>query len=141
MNRLISGLQNVFVRVILTLSLVGIAFLASAALGYGNSFQAQAGSLTPEATGYELNSNDSALGTETQEKANQLFKDNKQPLTAPETTQEIGETISEPAKNAKQAIEGFADNIREKLNLDQPLYPGTKEVLDDAADAITGNQD
>jgi hypothetical protein len=32
-----------------------------------------------------------------------------------------------------------AENIKEKLNLDQPLYPGTKEVLDDAAKAVKGD--
>jgi hypothetical protein len=61
MNRLISWLQSVFVRVILTLSLVGIAFLLSAAVGYGNSFQAQAEPLTPEATQYQVNSKDSPV--------------------------------------------------------------------------------
>ena len=139
MNRIFSWLQNTFVRIILTLSLVGIAFLLSAVFGYDNSFQAQAEPLTPEATQYQVNSKDSAFREKEQEKVNSLFQENKQPQSASKPTQEIGETISNPAKTVKQNIESVADNVREKLNLDQPLYPGTKEVLNDAADAVRGD--
>jgi len=134
MNRLISWLQSVFVRVILTLSLVGIAFLLSATFGYGNSFQAQAEPLTPEATQYQVNSKDSPFRDDDQEKVNQLFEDNKQPQTAPETTQKIGDNLTKPAKGIKQNIESIGDTVREKLNLDQPIYPGTKEFLNDVQD-------
>ncbi|HEY9610412.1 hypothetical protein [Allocoleopsis sp.] len=126
MNRILSGLQNTFVRIILTLSLVAIAFLLSAVFGYGNSFQAQAEPLTPEATQYQVNSKDSPFRENEQEKVNLLFQENKQPQTASKSTQEIGEAISKPAKTVKQNIESAAGNVREKLNLDQPLYPGTE---------------
>jgi predicted PurR-regulated permease PerM len=134
MNRLISWLQSVLVRVILTLSMVGIAFLLSATLGYGNSFQAQAQPLTPEATQYQVNSKESPFRDDEQEKVNQLFEDNKQPQTAPETTQKIGDNLSTPAKSIKENIESIGDTVREKLNLDQPIYPGTKEFLNDVQD-------
>ena len=35
---------------------------------------------------------------------------------------------------ARNQPEGFVDNIRQKLNLDEPLYPPTKELLDSAKD-------
>jgi hypothetical protein len=132
MNRVISWLQNVFVRVILTLSILGIAFLVSAAVDYGNSFQAQAEPLTPEATKYQVNSNDSPFRENDQEKVNELFKDNKQPQTSSGSTQDLGETLTKPQKTIKKNLEGAADNVREKLNLDQPIYSGTKEFLNDA---------
>jgi hypothetical protein len=134
MHRVISWLQNVFVRVILTLSIVGIAFLVSAAVDYGNSFQAQAEPLTPEATKYQVNSDDSPFREDDQEKVNALFKENKQPQTSSESTQELGESLTKPQKTIKKNLDSAADNIREKLNLDQPIYPGTKDFLNDAPD-------
>jgi predicted PurR-regulated permease PerM len=118
MNQVISWLQNVLVRVVLTLSLVGVAFLASAALGYGNSFQAQADPLTPEATQYQVASDSSPFQAEQdrgkenfQNSANELFKQNKQPQAPSETTKEIGETLTKPAKNTKGTLEGVADVV------------------------------
>jgi gas vesicle protein len=162
MNRLISWLQHFVVRATLTLSLVGIALFSSAALGYGNSFQARAEAYTPEAAQYQVNSNDSPFQDSDREKVNQLFQENKQPQTASQTTKEIGENLTKPAKTAKEKLEGAADdiqekagdayseqrnkpkfdiedvaeNIKEKLNLDQPIYPGTKEFLNDVQDKV-----
>ena len=120
MNRVISWLQNLLMRVILTLSLVGIAFLISPALGYDNSFQAQAEALTPEATQYQVNSKDSPFQDDEQEdqqgKANELFKENKRPQAASETTKEIGENLTKPAKATKQKLENMGDRVREKLS-------------------------
>lgn len=139
MNRLISWLQNVLVRVVLTLSLVGVALLLSATLSNSPSLQAQAEPLTPEATKYKVNSQESPFRENDQEKVNEIFKDNKNPQPASETTKQIGENLNKPQKALKQNLENVADNVREKLNLDQPLYPGTKEVLKDAADAVRGD--
>lgn len=157
MNRLISWLKNVSVRVGL------IALLFSAVFGYGNNLQAQAEPLTPEATMYQVNSPDSPFRENEQEKANQLFEENKRPVTTPpKITQEIGSNINKTASNIKQKIEGavdnvkdkaesayeeqqnkpksdikdVAENIKEKLNLDQPLYPGTKEFIEDVKEKV-----
>lgn len=159
MNRVMSWFQVFFWRVTLTFCLVGIAFFSSAAISYGNWFQAQAAPLTPEADKYEVNSQDSPFKADAQKKVNKLFEKNKQPQTASETTQKIGESLTKPQKAAKQTIEGVANNIREnaqdnsepknkpkydlkdaaenvkeKLNLDQPIYPGTKKFLNDVQD-------
>lgn len=157
MNRVISWIQSLLLRVILTFSLVGVALFFSAALSYGNSFQAQAEPLTPEAAEYEVNSQDSPFQSDDQQKVNKLIEANKRPQTSSETTQKIGENLTKVQKTAKQSIQGIANNIgekaqdtynaqkdkpksdikdavenvKEKLNLDQPIYPGTKKFLND----------
>lgn len=127
MNQVMSLLKSVLLRVTLSLFLVAATFLVSATLGYGTSLSAQAEPLTPEATQYQVDSPDSPFKTDAEG-----IKD--QAENAAKNTQDAG-------NNLIQKLENAGDTIREKLNLDQPLYPGTKEVLDDAADAITGNND
>jgi hypothetical protein len=124
-------MQNAFVRGIVSLSIVGMEFLFNVALGFDNSLQAEAEPYTPEATQYQVNSNESPFRENDQEKVNEIFEDNKNPQTAPETTQKIGESINKPARETKQKAEGILDTIKEKLNLDQPIYPGTKEFVND----------
>lgn len=118
MNRLMSWLPNL--RQILTVFLVAFAFWTVQVFGYSNLLQAQAKPLTPEATSYEVDA------TSTDE----IQNDNKL------------------VENARQDLKSTADNVREKLNLDQPLYPGTKEFLNDvqesakdAIDTVTGNDE
>lgn len=122
MNQLISWLQSVLVRVIVTSFLVGSTLLLSAVLGYGNSFQAQADPLTPEATSYQVDRTDvETFNDQAQDQGNDLIK------------------------NSQNKLESAVDNIREKLNLDQPIYPGTKEFLNDvqnqAEDTVKSAQD
>jgi uncharacterized protein YjbJ (UPF0337 family) len=157
MNLLSVWLKNVMVYVGL------IALLFSSIFGFGQELQAQAEPLTPEATMYQVNSPDSPFRKNEQEKANQLFQENKRPVTTPpKLTQEIGNNINKSASNIKQTIEGVADNvkdkaasayeeqrnkpktdikdiaenIKDKLNLDQPLYPGTKEFIEDVKEKV-----
>jgi gas vesicle protein len=118
MNRIISWLPNFSLRKILTVFLVGSAFLVMQAFSYGNQLQAHAETLTPEASAYEVDKSDTE----------QIKNDNK--------------LVEESQRNLKDT----ADNVREKLNLDQPIYPGTKEFLNDVKDsvkdatkAVTGN--
>ncbi|HEY9607311.1 MAG TPA: hypothetical protein V6C85_37240 [Allocoleopsis sp.] len=139
MNRIISWLQNVLVRVVLTLSLVSIALLLNATLSNDSFLQAHAEPLTPEAIKYKVNSQDSPFRDNDQETVNEIFKDNKNPQPTSETTKQIGENLSKPQKSVKRNLENVADNVREKLNLDQPLYPGTKKVLEDVGDAVRGD--
>ncbi len=144
MNRVISWMQNAFVRVVVSLSIVGMAFLFNVALGFDNSFQAQAEPYTPEATQYQVNSKESPFRENVQEKVNEIFEDNKNPQTAPETTQKIGDSINKPVRETKEKAEGILDTIKEKLNLDQPIYPGTKEFINDvqeqAEETVKGTQ-
>ncbi len=146
MKRIVSWLQNVLMRVSFTLSLVLIAFLISDAIDDDAAFQAQAKPLTAEATQYEVNSpdspshlslqlpnkpltseatkyevnsDDSPFRENDQEKVNQLFKENKRPQTAPNTTREIGENLSKPQKTIKSNIEDAVETIQKKLDIDQ----------------------
>jgi len=143
MNRVISWLQNVFVNVILSLSLVSFAFLLNVAVGFDNSSQAQAKPLTPEATQYEVDGEDNPFKAEQdagkenlQDTANRFFAETKKPQDAPEITKEIGENLNKPARETQQKAEGVLETIKEKLNLDQPIYPGTKEFVNDVQDNI-----
>lgn len=118
MNRLISWLPNLNLHKILTVFLVGMAFLVMQAFSYGNQLQAQAKPLTPEASAYEVDKSE------------------------PEQIKNDNDLVGQSRRNLKDT----ADNVREKLNLDQPIYPGTKEFLNDVQDsvkdatkAVTGN--
>lgn len=139
MNRIISGLQNTWIRLISALALVFVAFWLSAAIDSSNSFQAKAEPLTPEATSYQVNSQHSPFRENDQEKVNKLFKENKNPQSASETTQELGETLSKPQKTLKKNIEKAAGTAREKLNLDQPPYPNIDEMAEDAVNSLKQN--
>jgi hypothetical protein len=120
MNQVISWLQNVVVRVVLTISLVGIAFVINAAISFDNSFQAQAEPLIPKTTTDQVNSYDSPFRENDQEKVNQLFTENKNPQTAPEPVGKLGEQLTKPQKTVKKNLESAADTARKKLDLDRP---------------------
>ncbi len=154
MNRLISLLQIIKVRQILTVFLVGLTFFVSTAFDiHGNSLQAQAESVTPEATKYkvEVPENDPTfkaerIKTEAEKSAKLLADEGKQVRNrAAESEQDKGKNLF--------------DTIREKLNLDEPIDPGTKQAVEqlegktneavkgtqqavkDAADKVSGNSD
>jgi hypothetical protein len=120
MNRVIYWLQKVVVRVVLTLSLVGIAFFINAAISFDNSFQAQAEPLTPKTTTDQVNSYNSPFRENDQEKVNQLFKENKNPQTAPEPVGKLGEQLTKTPKTIKKNLESAAGTARQKLDLDRP---------------------
>lgn len=97
-----------------TLSLVVVTLLIGITFSPGQQMQASARSLTPEANEYQV------------DEAPTIDLDN------------------EHAHRSQQNLKNTADNIREKLNLDQPLYPGTKEFINDvqdkAGETIEGTQ-
>ncbi|MBE9015258.1 hypothetical protein C7Y66_12530 [Chroococcidiopsis sp. CCALA 051] len=70
--------------------------------GYNSNLSARAETVTPEARAYQA----------------------KQPGT------EMNR--GNPLEKAKESLKETAENVREKLNLDEPLDPGTKEVLNSA---------
>ncbi len=112
MNRLITSLLNLRLRQIVTVFLIGLTFWVMQAFGYSNQLQAQAKSLTPESSSYQVDNTD---------------------------TPDIGQLQNDKqVENAQKNLKDTADNVREKLNLDQPIYPGTKEVLNDVQDSLKG---
>ncbi|HEY9665855.1 MAG TPA: hypothetical protein V6C91_03575 [Coleofasciculaceae cyanobacterium] len=121
MNQVIASLLNIRPRQIITVFLVGLTFWGLQAFGYSNQLQAHAKALTPEASAYQVDNADS-------NNTPQIQNDNKL------------------VENSREDLKATADNVREKLNLDQPIYPGTKEFLNDikestqgAVDTVTGN--
>jgi len=113
MNRVISWLQSIRLRQIITVFLVGLTFFISTAFDkYGNELQAQAEPVTPEATNYKLDKTDTQLRI---------------------NAENVKEKAQDTAKNAKESTQdagkNLFQNIREKLNLDEPIDPGTKQVI------------
>lgn len=102
MNRFLKNLKSVILR-LLVISFVAFTFFSFPAFSYGNRMLlAQADTVTtPEGVYYK--------GTPDQEEIK-----NDQPL-----------------ENAQKQLKETADNIKEKLNLDEPIPDGTKEFLED----------
>lgn len=118
MNQLASFLQNIRWRQILTGFLAAITFFT--AFNYGSQMQALAAQreLTPEATSYQVDSPNEAK-------------------TSENTSNHVSENSDSP--------KGIVENIREKLNLDEPTPPSTKKFfkqvedkVDDVVEPITG---
>lgn len=125
MKRVISWLQNMRLRQMVTGLLVVLTFFVSTAFDIqGNQLQAQAEPVTPEANKYNVERTSDRLGDEAQNTAKGLAKDARQASkNAADNTQETG-------KN-------FIDTIREKLNLDEPIDPGTKQAGEQLKDAAS----
>ncbi|MFH7025982.1 MAG: DUF6658 family protein [Heteroscytonema crispum UTEX LB 1556] len=106
MNRVISLVKNLRVRRILTVFLAGMMFFVMQAFGYGHSIQALADNTvkTPEGIYYK--------GIPDTDIDKNVVRDGKQ--------------ITE---NAKSGLKGAVENIKEKLNLDEPVPQSTKDFL------------
>ena len=115
MKQVNSLLQNLSLRKILTVFLVGVTFFVIQAVGFSNASPALAEAVTPEATSYQV---------------------------------ERVETKNIKSDNGLiEKVKEAADNVREKLNLDEPIDPGTKDFLnstqervEDAVKPITGKE-
>ena len=136
MNRVISWLQSVRLRQICTVFLVSITFLLSATFDiHGNQLQAQAEPVTPEATNYKVDkaANQAVIKAkrikENAEKSAKLLADEGK-----QVTNRAAESAKEPNKNIFEAV-------KEKLNLDEPIDPGTKKAVRQLEDAVTGQDD
>ena len=132
MNRVISLLQKMRLRQIVTIFLVVLTFLVSTAFDvHGNQLQAQAEPVTPEATKYKTDSGDDQISIkqerikENAEKSAKLLADEGKEVKnkAVESTQDSGKNLF--------------DNIREKLNLDEPIDPGTKKAVEQLEDTAS----
>jgi len=121
MNQVILWLQTLRVRVLLTFFLLVTLFLSSTGSSYANPLAAQAKPLAPEVLSYQVARTDGENAQDTVPRPN-----------------------NDLIENSREKLKSRADDVREKLNLDQPIYPGTKEVLDTAQDrakeAVKGTQ-
>ena len=109
MNRVISWLQSVLARAILTTVIVGTAFSIAISFGFGNPLPAHAlPLLTVDTSSYAADPDDYRLPTYAKADGNQK---------------------PDLIENSRDKLKSAADNIKEKLNLDQPLPESTKEFL------------
>lgn len=120
MKRVFSWLQNMLLRQIIIVFLIGVAFFSFQIFNYGNDMLlAKADTVkTPEGIYYK--------GTPDN---NTLMRNDSQ--------------VDNVQKNLKET----AENVRQKLNLDEPTPRATKEFLDsvqnqveDTVEPITGSQ-
>jgi len=104
MKQVNSLLQNLSLRKILTVFLVGVTVFVIQAFGFNNASPALAEAVTPEATSYQV---------------------------------ERVETKNIKSDNGLiEKVKEAADNVREKLNLDEPIDPGTKDFLNSAQEKV-----
>jgi hypothetical protein len=130
MKRITSWLQSIKIKQIITVFLVGLTFLVGSAFDiHGNQLQAQAEAVTPEATQYKVEGKSDA------EVKVDRIKDNAE--KSAKLLQDEGINIKNRAAEVKG--KNIFENIKEKLNLDEPIDPGTKkagEQLIEAAEDI-----
>ena len=125
MKRVISLLESIRLRQIVTVFLVVLTFLVSTAFDiYGNQLQAQAEPVTPEATEYKVDA-ESQLEMKAERTKENAEKSAK--LLAEEGKQ----VKDRAAESAQESGKNIFDSIREKLNLDEPIDPGTKQAAEE----------
>lgn len=131
MKRVTSWLQSIKIKQIITVFLVALTFLIGSAFDIrGNQLQAQAEPVTPEATQYKVDSSES----EGEIKADRI-KDNAE--KSAKLLEDEGINIKNRAAEGKG--KNIFENIKDKLNLDEPIDPGTKkagEQLKEAAEDV-----
>ncbi len=132
MNRVISLLQKMRLRQIVTSFLVVLTFLVSTAFDvHGNQLQAQAEPVTPEATKYKTDSGDDQISIKQERIKENAEKSAK--LLADEGKQVKNQAVESTQDSGKNLF----DNIREKLNLDEPIDPGTKKAVEQLEDTAS----
>ncbi|MBW4558771.1 MAG: hypothetical protein KME59_23195 [Trichormus sp. ATA11-4-KO1] len=109
MKRVFSWLQNILLRQILIVFLIGSAFFLFQVFNYGNDMLlAKADTVkTPEGIYYKGTPNNNA------------------PIR---TNQQVD--------NAQKSLKETTDNIREKLNLDEPTPKATKDFLESVQNQV-----
>jgi len=134
MNRVISGLQSIRLRRIITVFLIVLAFFVSTAFDiHGKSLQAQAEPVTPEATKYQVPESEPDF------KAERIKEDAEK--SAKLLAEEGKQVKNRAAESAKDKGKNLFEVVKEKLNLDEPIDPGTKEVAEDIKETVTGERD
>lgn len=111
-----------FATLIKQLAQTLIVFLATVALVASSVLlvsapQASAKTLTPEASSYEVEGADYSAEIRT--------NSNNSPVGSTDLNRDIQQNL----KNA-------TDNIQEKLNRDEPIYPGNKELISDVKNQV-----
>lgn len=130
MKRVNSWLQSIKIKQIITVFLVGLTFLIGSVFDLHGQLQAQAEPVTPEATQYKVDSGES----EAEMKADRI-KENAE--KSAKLLEDEGINIKNRAAETKG--KNLFENVKDKLNLDEPIDPGTKkagEQLKEAAEDV-----
>ena len=132
MKRVISLLKNIRLRQIVTVFLLILTFLVGTTFDpQGNQLQAQAAQASTEKANYDSDTSDVIIRTrmervkEDEEKAAKLLEEE-----GISVTNRAAESAKEPNKN-------LFESIKEKLNLDEPIDPGTKEFVEETKEAAS----
>lgn len=130
MKQVITWLQSIKIRQIITVFMVVTAILFSTVDMYGNQLQAQAEPITPEATEYNAH----GVKNNAEIKAERIKED-------AEKSAKLLSDEGIQVKNRAAQTEGknIFETVKEKLNLDEPIDPGTKmagEQLKEAAEEV-----
>jgi len=116
MNRVFSFVKSIRLGKILTVFLLGSAFLVMQAFSYDYQFQAQASErITPEAESYKVGDNNLRLNPS---------NDGRNNLADQKSGNNNVQGVKEGGKN-------LIDNVVEKLNLNEPVPQSTKEFVND----------
>lgn len=135
MNRMISWLQSNKLRQILTVFLIALTFLISTAFNiHGDQLQAQAEPVTPEATKYKVDSAQSQANIKAERVQEDAEKSAK--LLADEGKQVRDKATEYSQEKGKNLFE----TVKEKLNLDEPIDPGTKQAAEQLKETVTGRE-
>ncbi|MBF2015771.1 MAG: hypothetical protein IGS23_11330 [Rivularia sp. T60_A2020_040] len=117
-KKIVYWLQNLISKRTDAAVLIGLSLIFLSAFNYPN-IAVQAATLTPEATEYNV----------------------------PNPNNRINVDNNNPIENLQANLKNTADNVREKLNLDEPLPESTKDFLqsteqkiDETVEPITGKQ-
>lgn len=130
MNRVISWLQIIRLRQLLTVFLLSLTvFIGTAFDLHGHPLQAQAQESSDKAAYVDSpSSRAQRVQADAEKSAELLAKEGiKVQNRATQSTQKAGNNL--------------IDTVREKLNLDEPIDPGTKQVGEEIKDTVTGNND
>ena len=132
MKRVISLLKNIRLRQIVTIFLLILTFLVGTTfVPHANQLQAQASQATTEKANYDSETSDAIIRTrmervkEDEEKAAKLLEEE-----GIKVTNRAAESAKDPNKN-------LFESIKEKLNLDEPIDPGTKEFVEETKEAAS----
>ncbi len=128
MNQVISWTQQIRLRQIITVLLIGLTFFVSTAFDiHGNPLQAQAQASRDAVADGQVRIKTERI-EENAEKSAELLADE-------------GRQVKNRVTESKDTGKNLIDTVREKLNLDEPIDPGTKAAAEQLKEAVTGNGD
>lgn len=123
----VSRLVGVKLRQMIAVVLVALLVV------FSNAISVQAEPITPEATSYQAEGVDPRTIAKEEKVRENLEKSEK--LLEEEGYKSATKTAAEKAQDNNK---GFFENIKDKLNLDEPIDPGTKQAAEQLKEAVTG---